>query len=155
MPVIAAGVLAAGAMPAMPAFADAYKSVAAANHGNFDLDKPDFSKSLSPAQAALRSPREGQRSVGALSQNTFTGNYDDPAHPGCKRSISYIGGRNYQIDGADEDKKPWKVIATKKNSATLVVDFTSKGGPSDVSAVQQIKSGNLKFPDGNEWKKTA
>ena len=92
---------------------------------------------------------------GALAQNTFTGKYDDPSHPGCTRTISYIGGRSYQIDGADEDKKPWKVIATKKSSSTIVFDFTPKGGPSGVAAVQQIKSGNLKFPDGNEWKKVA
>ena len=93
--------------------------------------------------------------VGALSANTFTGKYSDPTHPGCTRTISYVGGRNYQVDGADEDKKPWKVMGTKKNSASLVIDFTAKGGPADVTAVQQIKSGNLKFPDGNEWVKIA
>ena len=58
----------------------------------------------------------------------------------------------YQIDGADEDGKPWKVSAVKA-SGGLTVDFTAKGGPAGVFAKQLAKTGDIKFPDGNIWKK--
>ena len=84
---------------------------------------------------------------------TLQGTYSDPAHEGLPRTIAWVGGRNYQISGADEDKKAWSVIATKLNSGSISVDFTPKGGPSGVVAVQAPKSGDIKFPDGNVWKK--
>eukprot|EP00966_Prymnesium_polylepis_P173730 4018351-Prymnesium_polylepis.2 len=85
----------------------------------------------------------------------FLGKYSDPAHEGATRTISYVGGRSYQIDGADEDKVPWKVTGKLNTATTLIVDFTSKGGPATVPAVQQPKTGDIKFPDGNVWKKIA
>ena len=82
----------------------------------------------------------------------FLGKYSDPSHSGCERTIAYIGGRDLLISGADEDKKPWKVIGTRKNSDTLVVDFTPKGGPAGVTA-KVLVGGDLGFPDGNVWKR--
>merc|ERR1712199_108976 len=89
-----------------------------------------------------------------LGANAFVGKYTDPAHEGCERTISYIGGRSYQIDGADEDMKPWKVVGSRAGSAVLTVDFSPKGGPTAVPATQLPLTGDLKFPDGNVWKKS-
>merc|ERR1719331_177569 len=106
---------------------------------------------ITPAEAAGRSFSDGSKKLGA---NAFVGTYSDPSHSGCKRTISYAGGRSYQIDGSDEDLKPWKVTASRSGSATLLVDFSPKGGPQAVVATQ-VFGGDLKFPDGNVWKKVA
>ena len=47
-------------------------------------------------------------------KNPFDNKFSDPAHSDLTRKISWIGGRDYQIDGADEDKKPWVVIGKRK-----------------------------------------
>merc|ERR1719261_2040348 len=57
-----------------------------------------------------------------------------------------------KFSDADEDKKPWKVFGKRKNSDTLIVDFTPKGGPAEVVAKVQV-GGDIKFPDGNVWKR--
>merc|ERR1719261_228488 len=85
-------------------------------------------------------------------KNPFQGKFSDPAHSDMTRAIEYAGGRDYQISGADEDKKPWKVFGKRKNSDTLIVDFTPKGGPAEVVAKVQV-GGDIKFPDGNVWKR--
>ena len=85
----------------------------------------------------------------------FLGKYSDPSHSGCERTIAYIGGRDLLISGADEDKKPWKVTAKKVDAGRMVVDFTAKGGPPGVTAYQLPQTGDIKFPDGNVWKKIA
>merc|ERR1719230_537406 len=102
---------------------------------------------ITPAEAASRSFRQG----GAPPKFSITGTYSDPAHEDCTRKISFTGGRSYQIDGADEDGKPWKVQASKA-AGGLTVDFTAKGGPAGVFA-KQVPGGDIKFPDGNVWKK--
>jgi len=91
--------------------------------------------------------------LAVIGANPFVGTFEDPAHNLAKRTISYIGGRDYQIDGADEDGKPWRAVATRKAASSISVDFSSKGGPSAVEAKQLVKSGDLKFPDGNVWKR--
>ena len=81
----------------------------------------------------------------------LAGKYSDPAHPGCTRKVTLLGTNKVLIEGADEDGKPWKVKGSYEGK-TIVVDFTPKGGPKDVTATYSIGSG-LTFPDGNVWKK--
>merc|ERR1712106_462422 len=66
---------------------------------------------------------------GIVTKNSFDGTFSDPAHSDLPRKISWVGNRDYQIDGADEDKKPWKVT------------------------VKALANGDIFFPDGNVWKK--
>jgi len=89
---------------------------------------------------------------GKLRKSPFDGKFSDPAHSGLTRTLETIGGRDIKISGADEDGKKWSVLATRKNSKTLVADFTPKGGPDSVAITAQI-NGDLTFPDGNVWKK--
>merc|ERR1712187_806932 len=81
---------------------------------------------ITTSEAASRSFSDGGKKLGAPG---FTGTFSDPMHLDLPRTISYAGGRDFQIDGADEDGKPWKVLSTRKDSSTLLVDFTAKGGP--------------------------
>ena len=103
------------------------------------------------AKAAAANPQFGPGGKNPV-KNSFDGKFSDPAHSGLPRKISTIGGRDYQIEGADEDAKKWVVFAKKKNSNTLIADFTPKGGPEGVVIKAQI-NGDLAFPDGNVWKK--
>merc|ERR1719353_2754466 len=81
----------------------------------------------------------------------LAGKYSDPAHPGCKRTVTTVGTNKVVIDGADEDGKKWTVRGTYEGKS-ITVDFTPKGGPKDVTATYALGKG-LTFPDGNTWKK--
>jgi len=115
--------------------------------------RPEVSTQLTPTEAANRPSNAGPQFVGVATSKPFVGTYEDPLHAGCKRTVALLGPRDYQIDGADEDGKPWKVLAKRSGPSTFVVDFTPKGGPAGVEAKQDPKTGGLKFPDGNVWKK--
>merc|ERR1719201_46503 len=80
----------------------------------------------------------------------LNGEYSDAGHPGCFRKVVVQGGAAI-ITGADEDGKPWKVRG-KVEGATILVDFSSKGGPKDVVA-KAVAGVGLVFPDGNKWTK--
>merc|ERR1712128_254974 len=81
---------------------------------------------------AASNPQFGPGGKNAV-KNPFDGKFSDPALSDLPRKISWIGGRDYQIDGADEDKVKWVVVAKRKNAKTLIADIS--------------------FPDGNVWKK--
>jgi len=91
----------------------------------------------------------------------WEGNFDDPNHPGCKRQISIVFGEVVQIDGADGEpgckkgsgrQNRWKLKAKLPSpEGPLLVDFSPKGGPSDVKG--EWKDGGIVFPDGNKWTK--
>jgi len=80
----------------------------------------------------------------------FGGTYTDPLHPGCTRKI-VLAGSNAIITGKDEvSGKEWKAKARPIGKA-LVIDFSSKGGPSEV--VARWNGLGLVFEDGNVWTK--
>merc|ERR1712128_378191 len=118
--------------------ADALKLGAAASRRSF-------------TSKAASNPQFGPGGKNAV-KNPFDGKFSDPAHSDLPRKISWIGGRDYQIDGADEDKVKWVVVAKRKNAKTLIADFSSKGGPEGV-VVTALNNGDISFPDGNVWKK--
>ena len=89
---------------------------------------------------------------GTLRKTPFAGTFSDPMHEGLPRTLETLGGRDVKISGADEDGKKWTVLAKKKNSKTLIADFTPKGGPDNVVVTAQL-NGDLTFPDGNVWTK--
>eukprot|EP00547_Thalassionema_nitzschioides_P006900 CAMPEP_0194199986 /NCGR_PEP_ID=MMETSP0156-20130528/791_1 /TAXON_ID=33649 /ORGANISM="Thalassionema nitzschioides, Strain L26-B" /LENGTH=180 /DNA_ID=CAMNT_0038924943 /DNA_START=88 /DNA_END=630 /DNA_ORIENTATION=- len=104
----------------------------------------------------------------------FTGDYDDPNHPGCLRQVKVVGAplkgdgtrSAYPVvevvgwDGKEGAKacteRPnreqlWKVDGKIKNNAEALIDFSSKGGPKDLLA--KYADGGIVFPDGNKWTK--
>lgn len=107
----------------------------------------------------------------------FTGDYDDPNHPGCLRQVKVVGAPlkgdgtrspypSMEItgyDGADGKSCPpgserptraqlWKVGGTLKSNTEVTLDFSPKGGPAGVKAVWDE---GIVFPDGNKWTKVS
>merc|ERR1712194_261354 len=74
---------------------------------------------------------------GIVTKNSFDGTFTDTA--GMGRKISWVGNRDYQIDGDG------KLPAKKANANTLIADFSSKGGPSAVT-VKSLANG-----EASEW----
>lgn len=114
---------------ALPALANPYDDAF--------YDSSQVSTEMSQA-AAARAPR-------AAVPPTFAGTYSDGAHPGCKRKITRQGGAAI-ITGADEDGVQWRVKGTPQGNS-LLVDFSSKGGPKDVvrfaQRIERISHGAL------------
>mmetsp|Transcript_41937 Transcript_41937/g.75567 ORF Transcript_41937/g.75567 Transcript_41937/m.75567 type:complete len:195 (+) Transcript_41937:50-634(+) len=106
--------------------------------------------------------------------NPFTGDYDDPQHPGCLRQVKVVGAPLkgdgtrplYAVvevtgyDGKEGEKtckeRPsrgdlWKVTGKTKGKDEAFLDFSSKGGPKDL--VGKWDGSGIVFPDGNKWTK--
>lgn len=79
---------------------------------------------------------------------SFSGKYTDPQHPGMLRKVSK-SGKFVTISGTDEDGSKFKLSGSIEGRV-LKVDFTPKGGPSDLEAVAGFspKDGSIiiKFP---------
>ena len=89
----------------------------------------------------------------------ITGAYDDPNHPGCDRFVQVADdGTTAEVTGndAEDGSKPWGPFATTITGTTVVVDFSPKGGPKDLtgeySAPADAKAG-ITWADGNRWTK--
>jgi hypothetical protein len=69
----------------------------------------------------------------------FSGNYNDPNHPGMKREITNIGNV-VTIQGSDnaDGSNPFKFDAIEDPLGTIVADFSSKGGPKGLKGVFNI-----------------
>ena len=121
-------------------------------------------------------PGEAQAAAKTGASSPLTGEYDDPNHPGCLRQVKVVGAPlradgtrpanpNIEITGYDgngsgktctEDDRPtrddlWKIQGKMKSSTVASVDFSSKGGPSNLTATWDGEG--LVFPDGNKWTK--
>jgi hypothetical protein len=104
----------------------------------------------------------------------FTGDYNDPNHPECLRQVKVVGAplradgtrSQYPLievtgyDGKGDSKictdRPtrddlWKVQGTVKSTNSAVIDFSPKGGPTNLLATYE--DGGIVFPDGNKWTK--
>eukprot|EP00527_Entomoneis_sp_CCMP2396_P009882 CAMPEP_0198138846 /NCGR_PEP_ID=MMETSP1443-20131203/2230_1 /TAXON_ID=186043 /ORGANISM="Entomoneis sp., Strain CCMP2396" /LENGTH=186 /DNA_ID=CAMNT_0043800787 /DNA_START=72 /DNA_END=632 /DNA_ORIENTATION=- len=103
----------------------------------------------------------------------WTGDYDDPGHPGCLRQVKVVGAplrgdgtrspypvvevKGYDGSGSGGlcTERPtradiWTVTGSLKNNEAKL-DFSSKGGPKDLLA--KYEDGGIVFPDGNKWTK--
>ena len=107
----------------------------------------------------------------------FTGDYDDPNHPGCLRQVKVVGAPlrgdgtrpstpiievvGYDGNGSagnvcTESDRPtreqvWKIQGKMKSNTEALVDFSPKGGPSNLVATWD--GSGIVFPDGNKWTK--
>mmetsp|Transcript_125070 Transcript_125070/g.365293 ORF Transcript_125070/g.365293 Transcript_125070/m.365293 type:complete len:188 (+) Transcript_125070:51-614(+) len=96
----------------------------------------------------------------------WSGRYDDPKFPGCERRITkdgdiFIISGTTSTDGSKkcEEGKPtkrWSITAAQPEgsfgpSDTLNVDFSNKGGPTNVEA--KWAGDGIMFPGGNKWTK--
>ena len=106
--------------------------------------------------------------------NPFTGDYDDPNHPGCLRQVKVVGAPMradgsrplyavVEVTGYDgkggakvcKDRPTradlWKVTGKTKGGDGATLDFSVKGGPSDL--VGKWDGSGIVFTDGNKWTK--
>jgi hypothetical protein len=84
-------------------------------------------------------------SASVRSQSVFSGNYNDPNHPGMKREITNI--KNVvTIQGSDnkDGSNPFKFDAIEDPPGTIVADFSSKGGPKDLMGVFDLEINSIK-----------
>jgi len=123
-----------------------------------------------PRAASAVSARTGLSSV-------FTGEYDDPNHPGCLRSIKVVGG-TMKTDGtrskpsalvkgldsgcadpklADVWSLDGKLSKNEDGDELIFIDFSPKGGPKNLQGKWDSFGGipGIVFPDGNKWTKVA
>ena len=106
----------------------------------------------------------------------FTGDFEDPNHPGCLRQVKVVGAPlkadgtrpanpNIEVTGYDgkgpgnvctEGDRPtrsdlWKVQGKMKSNTVASIDFSPKGGPSNL--IGTFEGDGIVFPDGNKWTK--
>eukprot|EP00750_Incisomonas_marina_P004400 INCI13466.8.p1 GENE.INCI13466.8~~INCI13466.8.p1 ORF type:complete len:132 (-),score=19.95 INCI13466.8:150-545(-) len=107
-------------------------------------------------------------SRGSPIPNVFGGAYSDPNHPGCARNVTVFGlqGRVYGADAkggegvacdgkTDVQWGPLEATIKQDGSALqIVVDFSPKGGPSDLTGTWDAKDAAIQWADGNNWTKT-
>lgn len=118
--------------------------------GKLTGDTGSLYKSTSLTGSANSAAQLAARKGGAIPSIRIAGKWADPSHPGCTRKIQLAGNKAF-INGADEDGKPWKAVGIIAGD-DVVIDFSGKGGPTDVKATFVIGKG-IVFPDGNVWTK--
>ena len=99
------------------------------------------------------------------------GAYTDPNHPSCPRFIMPYDppseGKTYYTDGYDNvngegvscfnaaaaDIQSWGPLPTFVNGTSVVVDFSSKGGPSNLHGdwKETTEKKGILWEDGNFW----
>ena len=95
------------------------------------------------------------------------GSYSDPNHPSCARVIQVeslrklnvygadaAGGEGVSCDGTTDVK--WGPLPGYTAANRVVVDFSSKGGPSDLTGKYQTSPDGkeqIVWKDGNAWTK--
>ena len=138
-----------------------------------------FERFASAAAVAAATTVSGPEMAQAATAKTgaaspFTGDYDDPNHPGCLRQVKVVGAPlrgdgsrsaypvvevvGYDGDGSSTtcSERPtreqlWKIQGTVKSNTLASIDFSPKGGPGDLLA--RFEDGGIVFPDGNKWTK--
>jgi hypothetical protein len=94
------------------------------------------------------------------STSVFSGSYADPNHPECGRYVvigsNGIDGSVYGVDGDEGSEDcanpvPWGPLPATVDGEDIVIDFSGKGGPSDLWGVYVDVDAGILFSDGNEW----
>lgn len=105
---------------------------------------------------ALANPKDGGPNPALFS---FNGVFKDRKHPDGYRTVAGVANKEGTIALKDDPEGdeyfiPFRAIKDEKTGRiSLVVDFSSKGGPRDVLASVNRKDHSISFPDGNVWKK--
>jgi len=99
-----------------------------------------------------------------LKSNRFDGAYSDPFHPGCARMVFKIKDGKFGVSGEDGDKGsphcanpvawgPLEGVETDIYDDYITIDFSPKGGPSNLTARYDYMRDGIVFSDGNLWTK--
>ena len=141
----------------------------------FSMERRQFFGQLAGAAALVAGAGEANAALKTGAASIFTGDYDDPNHPGCLRQVKVVGAplradgtrSAYPVievtgfDGKGESAmcsdRParedlWKIQGKLKSNTEATIDFSPKGGPENLLA--KFDDG-IVFPDGNKWTKVA
>lgn len=116
----------------------------------FDLNYHGWATKL-----GLERPTEG-------SAEDMAGDYADPNHPGCARAVTVTSETTGYVTGADaaggegaecdgETDVAWGPLNATLADTTIVVDFSPKGGPSDLTGTYSADTPGITWEDGNVW----
>ena len=103
--------------------------------------------------------------VMAYTHTPFTGLYSDPNHPDCFRKIIEGQSDKFMVYGQDnkagegvscntDDKsqlEDWGPLPAVVNETNIVVDFSPKGGPSDLTGAWDAATNRIVWQDSNYW----
>ena len=87
----------------------------------------------------------------------FIGCYTDPNHPDGYRVITFTQNYNWgyrvgSCDGSDTGKvQEYSLPAASREDETIEIDFSSKGGPSDLIGTWNHDATGIEWSDGNIW----
>lgn len=85
-------------------------------------------------------------------EKTITYAYIDPKHDGAPRLVEIHKNGKIKIIGRDHPGgKKWHVESIMDKNGNTKLDFSSKGGPSNMNA--NVNTNRIKFADGNVWKR--
>lgn len=100
-----------------------------------------------------------------LAGSPFVGTYSDPNHPDCARYVQEKmlgklavtgednkGGGGVSCANAPADQlEEWGPLPASANATDILVDFSSKGGPSDLPGKWDAENSRIVWEDGNFW----
>jgi hypothetical protein len=122
---------------------------------------------VAPQEASATKALTGLGSV-------FTGDYEDPQHPGCLRQVKVVGaplrgdgtrsafpvvevkgwdGKEGLCKERPERSEIWTIEGKLKSKEEASFDFSPKGGPASLAG--KWDTDGILFPDGNKWAKIA
>ena len=103
----------------------------------------------------------------AAAGDIFSGCYEDPNHPEGFRIIRFadtydtLGRREGTCDGSDTDSAQdwwslpvWASVSSPPSPPyinTIIIDFSSKGGPTDLQGTWDPQEVGIRWVDGNLW----
>jgi len=140
-----------------PEAREAKKAAAAAKEAEKNAATEAMKAAVEKEQAKKDGAKKGKAVEEPLSSaGGFQGFYTDPGHPKGYRVVRLTGKGKAVVELQDDPKGEVlniaaKVVEKKGEDTKILIDFSVKGGPKDVTAV--YKDGNLVFPDGNKWPK--
>lgn len=106
--------------------------------------------------------RRAAREAKELKTSVFVGTYSDPNHPGGVREITLLDEwdgrfRKAEVKGGGGRGEPTNYVLPARieaGDASIVIDFSPKGGPADFKGVWEEgdKGDGIRFVrDGNFW----
>merc|ERR1711990_852540 len=92
----------------------------------------------------------------AFDPESMEGDYSDPNHPGCGRHIEVTSATTGEVSGNDavDGSEPWGPLEATIDGDKIVVDFSPKGGPSDLTGTYEAQPDGtfgITWEDGNTW----
>mmetsp|Transcript_94308 Transcript_94308/g.262431 ORF Transcript_94308/g.262431 Transcript_94308/m.262431 type:complete len:184 (-) Transcript_94308:108-659(-) len=104
---------------------------------------------------------EGGTFQGCVSSGVFHGSFHDPRYPHCTRTITLDGtGKNGHLSGTSPHSGKscdgatdlsWGPLPASFGGGTVVADFTSRGGLSDLVGYWNRAANAIEWGDGMVW----